>query len=486
MRTLEQVLEDHGPLPLYDASGKLAELEQVQKEDIHKIAHWGRALGDLPVGYGKTAIATVASLMLQPDTTVVLVPPILIVQWVKWLKSIRDIGTVVAWEGPPAKRLALDVHSNWLVMSYGVFRNDIDYLRKHLKNSNLYVIVDEAQHCKSYKSALFKGVSTLSAGQHLLEMSGTIMSNVGDAYSYIKLTNPAAYASHAQFENVHVAKRDFFDQPIEWTNLDLLQTNLNHRRVYRSKEEVHASLPKARFIPVYYDLPKEHMKLYRQLMEQQLLLLDDGSKIDATTAQKLYHAAQQIITNWGVFAGDDTKKSLVFDLIDNVCDEINLGGQMQVDVTKPAVPASKLILWTQYKMTSRAVQQHMSERLALTGHKAVAAFSEVNSVKSVAAFLDDPLTVSLNAQPGSAGAGLNPQHLCWECGFVETPTRTIAFVQSAGRIDRKGQRYNPNIRLFIARHTIQESLLANLLENDSLVQRASGSARGIKDLIFPG
>ncbi len=311
-----------------------------------------------------------------------------------------------------------------------------------------------------------------SVGRDLLLMSGTIMSNPGDAYAYIALTNPGAYRSKTAFENMHVAKRDYYEQPTEWCNMELLQANLNHRRVHRTKEEAHALLPKARYIPLYYDLTKEHMALYTRLMEEQLLELDDGTKIDATTAQTLYHQAQQIITNFGYFSGDETKRAGVFDLIDQVTDEIALG--------QPG--SSKLILWTIYKRTSREVLAYMR---AQGNGNAVAAYSEVDAKKSVARFLDDPDCHELVAQPGSAGAGLNPQHLCWECMFIEVPTRTIPFVQSSGRIDRKGQKYNPNIRLAIARGTIQEQLLKNLLDNDNLVKLASGSKQGIKDLIFP-
>lgn len=482
MRTLNEVLAAHPP-PFVNLDGTPATFDGMQMADIVQLATWGRALGDLPVGYGKTGIATYVALMRENALNIILVPPILIVQWVKWLNSVPGAGRAIAYTGGPKHRLGLPIEEvDWLVMSYQVFNNDQERLRRACADANVMLIVDEAQSVKG-RGVLFKNVRDFSLGRDLLLMSGTIMSSPGDGYAYVKLNSPQVYRSYSQFENIHVAKRDFFNKPTEWANLDVLQQNLDLRRVQRTKEEVHSTLPKARFIPILYDLDPEHMKLYRRLMEEQLLVLDDGSKIDATTAQNLYHAAQQIVTNYGFFAGDESKRSAVFDLIDEVAGEIELG--------QPG--RSKLILWTLYRRTSRAVWDHMQayldaqakSGLHLPNLRSVAAFSEVDAKKSVAAFLDDPSTVSLTAQPGSAGAGLNPQHLCWECGFVETPTRTIAFVQSSGRIDRKGQRYNPNIRLFIARGTIQERLLANLLENDKLVTQASGTKKGIRDLIFP-
>jgi hypothetical protein len=480
MLTLEQVIERYPfPHPL----GGVMTLEPMQKEDIVKAVMWRRALLDLPVGYGKTVIATAISLVLQPQLTIILVPPVLIPQWVAWLGSIPGAGLALAYDAPPKKRQALPLQdADWLVMSYQVFNNDIELLRRLCAKAEVLLVVDEAQALKG-RGVLFKNVRNFAAGRDLITMSGTIASKPGDYYSYIKLNTPDTYGTYTQFENIHVKERDIFKQPIEWHNLDLLQTNLNMRRIHRTKEEVHSALPKAKVIPIYYDLSKEHMALYRRLMEEQLLLLDDGGKIDATTATRLYHAAQQIVIDYGFFAGDETKRSAIFDLVDGIADEINLGGEILMD--GKLQPASKLILWTTHRSVSRLIGEHMDARLAPIGKRGVMAFSEVDSKANVQQFMSDPNTVNLTAQPGSAGAGLNPQYFCWECAYVQLPTTTIPFIQSSGRIDRKGQRYNPNIRLLIARGTIQEQLLRNLIKNDELVNKAAGSKGAIKNMIFP-
>ena len=460
MLTLEQVIERY-PIPF--------ELEELQKIDIVRGATWRRVLLDLPVGYGKSVISTCISLMLQPETTVVLMPPILIAQWKVWLDSITGKGSCVAYFGSPRQRADMPLRgARWICASYQIFNNDIERFRKELASADVLTVVDECQNVKGL-GVLFKNVRAFTSGRDLVLMSGTLMSKPGDAYAYIKLLTPEIYSSRTQFENIHVEERDFFKQPKKWGNLDLLQTNLNMRRVARTKEEVHAALPKARYIPTHYRLDKDHMALYRRLMDEQLLTLDDGGKIDATTATRLYHAAQQIIANYGHFAGDDSKRPATFDLIDQIIAEADI-----LNVEK-----SKLIIWTQYRMTSARLLQYL-------GDVAVAAYSGADSKRSVAAFLEDPAVRILVAHPKSAGMGLNPAHLCSECLFIETPTTTIDFVQSAGRIDRKGQRFNPNIRIAIAEGTIQEQLHQNLLTNDALVARASGSPVDLRAAIYGG
>jgi SNF2 family DNA or RNA helicase len=496
VRTLEEVLAKHPP-PFVNADGTPGQFEPMQIEDIHRLVEFGRALADLPVGFGKTGIGTYSALMLDPDVTLIIMPPILLVQWRKWLESIPGAGLVIPYTGAPKERKQLPIlKAKWILASYGMYRNDFEYLSKTLQNKIVLVIVEEAQEMKNHNSKLYDCVKQMSEGRNLLQLSGTPASWPGDLYSYIKLHTPECYRTNAQFEAIHVAKRDFFDKPTEWRELDLMQENFSRRRVYRTKEQVHSNLPKANYIPIVYDLDPEHMALYKRLMTEQLIELDDGTKIDATTAQTLYHYAQQIITSWGYFASDETKVAKVFELIDEVCNEIGLDQTADERALIGLGPASKLIMWTAYTKSTAAVQAYMDNRLREAhigtgknkkskGLYAMAAYSGADSKKSIAAFLDDPLCVSLNANPKSAGAGLNPQSVCSEMSFVEVPTRTVAFTQAAGRIDRKGQRFNPNIRLFIARGTIQETLLRNLLSNDDEVVRASGTKNSIRELIFP-
>ncbi len=282
------------------------------------------------------------------------------------------------------------------------------------------------------------------------------------------MKSPLIYRSQTQFELLHVDERDFFGQIKTWKNLDSLAANFRLNSVYRSKADIAAESPVAKYVPIYYKLSKPHMKLYNRLMEEQLLELGDGSKIDATTANALYHAAQQIIVNFGYFAGDERLQSTTLDLIDEVCSEIDVGN--------PA--SSKLIVWAIYKRTNALLVDHLAP------YNAVAAYSGSDSKASVAKFLNDPLTRILNANPGSAGAGLNPQGVCNHALFVETPTRTIQFQQCSGRIDRLGQRFTPIIRIGVALGTIQETLYKNLLKNDDLVNKVSNSKVGIRQAIY--
>lgn len=439
-----------------------------QEEDISRLLTMPKALMDLPVGYGKTVIATYTALGHECDRILILVPPILIKQWARWLKAIPSAGEVLGYEGSIKNRKEFQIQNyRWLVASYVVYKNDETRLVQWLvAGNNPAIIVDECQNLKNSSSKLYRAVKRASDNFKVWLMTGTPLSSPMDAYAYIKIKTPTIYRNLGQFQRIHVEETDFFGSVTKWGNLDMLNSNLRLQCVYRDKADVHKHL-KSRMWPIYYGLSPKHMKLYTQLMEEQLLLIGD-KKIDATTAQKLYNAAQQIIINYDFFSGDEDARSNTYDLVDEVIDEIGVQSQSN----------SKLIIWTWFKKTTASITAY------LANYGAVAAYSEVDSKKSVERFMEDQNCRILVAQPGSAGAGLNPQYVCSEALFLETPTRTIQFRQAAGRIDRMGQVHTANNRVAVANGTIQEKLFNNLMANDDLVTIAAGTKTSIRSDIF--
>jgi hypothetical protein len=457
-------------------------LHDIQVEDIITCIGLDRVGMFLPVGYGKTVISTMVALAWGDQHRIVCVPPILVKQWVKWINSIPNSGGAVGYgvrtgkDGvarpqSPAQRRDVDLHAySWWIMSYGIFKNDLQYLLSMLKGRTYTTLVDEAQGLKNTSSKLFKNVEMFSAGRHLALLTGTELNNPGDAYAYIRLKTPSIYRSRAHFDNMHVEERDFFDKPVRWMGLDVLNRNLYLSSVQRTKEEVHKHLPQPNYQIIEYDLDPAHKRMYDELAEQLILETEAGGKIDGTTPGKLRNALQQLVINWPLFAENPTLRPSFLDLLDTVMDEIDV----------QQVTSSKLIVWTWFKNTTRYITDYLNE----IGVPAVAAYSEANSRKSVDLFMDNPEIRALVAQPGSAGAGLNPQHICWECVFAEVPTRSIPFRQSAGRIDREGQRFRPNIRIATAAGTVQGQMYRDLLRNDGMVQQVQGNAFDLRALVY--
>ncbi len=479
---IDELLSRH-PLPPLPMGGRFV-LKDWQIEDISALVAWDRVALFLPVGAGKTVVASLIALAWGDQHRIVLVPPIIIKQWVEWINSIPGSGGAVAYTGSTRQtkegkvsakdvRKEIPLHTySWWIMSFDIFKRDFVYLNQMAKGREVALLVDEAQNVKNTDTKLFKLAFSFSVGRKLCLMTGTELNSPADAFAYVRIKTPSVYRDHKQFENIHVAKKDFFGHVTEWRELDLMNTNLYMNSAHRTKEDVHAHLPKANYVPFRYDLAPAHMKLYEQLAVELLLKLEDGGKVDGTTTQALLMATQQIVINWSKFAGKDGLRPAAWDVIDTV---LNM-----IDFDTPNNP-NKFIFWTWFKETTRSTQEYLE---SLYPGRVAVAYSDSNAIKEVARFMTDPNCAFGVFQPRSAGAGLNPQYICYNSLFLETPSESILFRQSAGRIDREGQRFNANIWIAIARGTVQESLYENLLANDELVQRVKHNVHDLRRLIL--
>lgn len=239
--------------------------------------------------------------------------------------------------------------------------------------------------------------------------------------------------------------------------------NLAVCSVRLSRKDILGEDSNAIYQPRMYKLAPAHQKLYEQLVEEQLLLLPDSTKIDATNASKLHHACQQILLNWSVFGGED-KRPAGYDLLDNVIEEVG---------------DKKLIVWTNYQMTSKAVTAYLSKI-----GKTAAAYGAVDSKAGVDSFMNDPETQFLVAQPTSVGYGLEAQHVCSDALFLEFNTVPIHNKQAAARVDRQGQKGIAHIRYAVAQKTIQVKLLNDLLNNDDMASKVELTKKSLRDVLL--
>jgi len=138
------------------------QLTALQIQDVEKFLTLDRALNTYEVGGGKTVLATVVALMRGNSQKLVIVPPVLITPWVKWLIKVTD--NVLLYRGDPRERKELSIKkAHWIVMSHAIFR--IDYKRiAYEVSDDLEIIVDEAHNLKNASSVLFKKVNQLCLG----------------------------------------------------------------------------------------------------------------------------------------------------------------------------------------------------------------------------------------------------------------------------------------------------------------------------------
>lgn len=445
------------------------ELYQYQKQTVDVLAPLPKSGHYLAVGVGKTATSTVSALFKKlngdVDRVIVTMPPILLQSWYRWLKSITGVSALI-YRGTPTQRRKLALDCDFTLMTLDIFKRDQDYLVKQFNPDRTALIVDEATAIKNFASQNYKAVRDFSRDGHLMLLTGTPLAKIVDGYAYVKLIAPEIYRNFNQFQNIHVLERDYFNNPISFHNLDLLEKNLRVNSVRLLKEDVLAEMPEIAYNPIFYDLDTDHVALYHRLAEEQLLELKDGSKIDATETTRLWHSLQQIVINYGHFSGDETKVAAGYELIEQVMQELD---------------GEKLIVFTNYRLTSEGVTK------ALAKYGAVAVYGGVNAAqqqRNVDKFMSDPKCQVLVAQVQSAGYGLNLQDSCANILFMEAPLNPIHFEQAVGRVYRNGQKRKVNVRIAVASGTIQVRLHELLLRKDELVNRVVRNYQDIRKALY--
>ena len=446
------------PFPLYP----------FQVDAVNELADYTGEKLLLDAGAGKTiSLITIALYKLlkgRVDACVVLMPPILLTNWSRTLSSIPGV-THTVYRGTPKQRVALPLDRQFIIMSYQIFCRDHEHLSAKIKGRTL-LACDESTAVKNVGTATYKTVRNWSHDSDISLLSGTPLSSPGDAYAPIKLTTPSVYQNLAQFERIHIKTRDFFNNPTEWQNLDLLQENLMIQAVRVLKTDVLKQLPPVIYAPLYYDLDPDHLKTYRTLCDEQMLKFSDGTKIDATSSSALFHALQQIPMNREVFTTQGGKVSAGVELIEELLEELGDG---------------KLVVFTSYRATNRM----LSEWLKPYGVTAI--YGEVSAKQqdeALETFLTDPKCRVILLQVRSAGFGLDRlQHVCSDVLFAEMPLVPSWFHQAVARLWRIGQTRPVTVRVAIAEKTIQVRLWDVLQDKDSLINMCVRGYQDIRDAL---
>ena len=450
------------------------ELYPFQVRTVDELAELPRD-GTYPdMGLGKTVmsiyIALYKTLAQGAERILIIMPPLLLTGWSRFLQQIKDRESgpldVLVYRGTPAQRKAMSLKHDIVLVGIQIFK--IDYARfvEEYQDERLVVVVDEAHSLKNPGSDNHRKVRDLAVDKSLVLLTGTPINSPADAYGMVKMVSPGVYRNQHQFENIHVAERDFFNRVVRWKNLDLLKENLALNSVRLLKEDVIADMPPVTYAPMFYELEPEHLRLYRQLAEQHLLPLKDGGKIDATTIQALIHALGQIVCNWAHFAQDERKVSNGFQFIDEVLDELGEG---------------KLVLFSNYRLTNRAALAHLKR------YKPVAVYGDIKAAdrdKAIDTFVEDPACRVFVGNPTSAGYGIDRlQHVCSTVMFLEPPISVKDFSQSLARVHRIGQTKPVTVKLATAIDTLQERQLKSLMDKEDLVQTLTGGYQSIREAL---
>ena len=457
------------------------DLRQFQIEDTNTLSVLPRSGLYLEPGLGKTAVSTCCALYKliigEASRVMVIMPPLLIVQWARWLNSIEAIDgskfKILRYEGDVKHRAKLSFDADFILLGIQIFKIDKERILKEANDLDIFVILDEAQCVKDVGSGNYQAyrhyietqyVSDDAVFNALLEpenckkhqlLTGTPLNFPEDSYAYIKLVTPHIYRNLLHFHNEHVVSFDVRNKPKEYKNLDVLKANLVLNASRRTKEEVLSELPECVVGEIEYELDSKHYALYKELADSKMLLLPGGDKIDATNASALYYALGQIVCQWSHFGRNEKLKAKIYSLIEEVLGELG---------------DKKLIVFSNFRRTNEEVVR----RFGFPG--IWGEIPDKEKARGLAKFLDDPKCRGIAMHPSSGGVGVDGfQHVCTDILYTEPPVTPAHWVQSLSRVHRSGQAKSVTVRMGVAKGTIQRHLINRLSEKEALVNPVQGS-----------
>lgn len=343
--------------------------------------------------------------------------------------AVQQIRRTVFREDLFARWQAENSWPDLLMMSYQMFFR----VNRTLQGPYGAMVADEAHNYLCHPgSTTFKKVKAFvlrNNGEDIgfVPMTGTPDPNLpSDLYGLIKLINPKAYGSYADFENLHVEKLRTQNRSKNWDiilgykNLDVLRVNLFARASRVTKEDVF-TLDKPQVIELDVELGQEHLNLYRKLVRERVLEVN-GETISAVQAQSLRQKALQIVTNPDPFSNHPIKENALRDMLGELLSDLD------------CMRTEKVVVYCIYHNSIEAMAEWFKD------YNPALVYGKSDTTKNVAKFLNDDSCRLMLAHYRSGGVGLNLQGVCRYVICAEPTSVPGEFIQATERVYRKGQK----------------------------------------------
>jgi SNF2 family DNA or RNA helicase len=217
------------------------------------------------MGLGKTVQALTLIQKLKEEkckkknfkTSLIVVPVSAISNWEIELKKFTpDIKYIIHLGQKRKKCIEHLTKFDIVLVSYHTLRNDIKLFNE---TDYGYIILDESQNIKNYKSLTFKAIKTLESN-YRLSLTGTpVENNTLELWSQMEFLNPGLLGTLTEFKRK-------FARPIEQLKDEGTAEKLK-KKVFpfilrRKKEDVIKELPAKSEIVLYSEMDKKQRNLY--------------------------------------------------------------------------------------------------------------------------------------------------------------------------------------------------------------------------------
>ncbi len=378
-------------------------------------------------------------------TSLIILPTSLIHNWLNEFKKFAPSLKIYIYSG--AKRLKskeigkIIRHYHIVLSSYGVVRNDIEYL-KHFQFH--YTILDESQYIKNPNSKIYDAIMQLNCNKKLV-LTGTPIEN-----SLVDLWAQMNFVNNGLLGNLNFFKRHYIT-PIEKSNSEeheeKLQKLIEPFVLRRTKEKVAKELPPITEQVMYCDMTPEQKKVYeleKSGIRNELLKTFEVKGVEKSTFLALQGLTRlRQIANHPVFVkpdfkGESGKFNMIVDNLESIVNENH-----------------KVLIFSSFvkdlDLLEKQINRKKIKYSKLTG-------STTNRQEVVNNFENEKdckvFLISLKA----GGVGLNL--VSADYVFLLNPWwNPAAESQAINRAHRIGQKQNVFVYRFISTETIEEKIM---------------------------
>lgn len=437
-------------------------LRELQVKTINDYGKYHRHGLYLDMGLGKTVCATIIGVQRLLDgvhTCLILCPPVILKQWRDWLESL-DLS-VILYEGDIKDRADIrkktKMYADFCLMSPNIFRNDFKSLREIWNGEEIHLVIDEANLIKKHTGKTHRKVKLLQGEEGgITLLTGTPLTSPQDAYGYVKLITPIVYRTKGQFDRVHVARKDKYNNAVEYDNLPLLKENFYLQSIRIEVDEM-LDMPDIDYQFIEYELDPEHLRLYKKLIKEKLMVIQKTNKIiNATKAQAMRHWAQRL-----VFAPEH----LGYEGVVN-------GAELAL---VEAEQSDHVAIFSNYVDTNAKLCEVIPESGGVYGK-----ITKKNRDQNIKDFQDGKLK-RLIINPRSGGVGLELQGSCNHVLFCEFPITGNEFRQARSRVWRQKQEKKVICKMLVAKKTVQESLIRAIFDKDDILAQVQPTIQTLRE-----
>ncbi|MCP9745541.1 DEAD/DEAH box helicase [Lacihabitans sp. CS3-21] len=458
-----------------DIDGALkVQLFPFQQEGVKFAARAGRSLMADDMGLGKTiqsiAVAEIYKKVLQTNSVLIICPTSLKYQWKSEIERFTH-SSVQIIEGSSHKRR--EQYSNngayYQIVSYNYIAQDIDFINETLEID--FVILDEAQRIKNWKTKVSKSVKRLNSN-YTVVLTGTPLENrLEELYSIMQFIDVYQLGPLYQFVERYQLKDPETGKVIGYQHLHEIKLTLADTLIRRTKAEVLKELPERMDKNLFVPMTLEQREIHDEMQRLVSKLVSKWRKfgfLNEVDRQKLILSLSRMrmVCDSTFIIDQRTRKDTKVDELMNIVEEFLETNDSKVVVFSQWERMTRLIAaefdkkGIEYEYLHGGIPSHKREKL-LTNFK-----EKPNS------------RIFLSTDTGGVGLNLQSASLVIN---LDIPWNPAVLEQRIGRVYRLGQNRNVTVINLVSTGTIEHKMLDVLKFKSSM---ASGVLDGGEDTIF--